>query len=166
MATLPLDLDHLLGELASPATSTTATEPSASNSEAIAADLSPAPDTVPAGTRMGHVHLQVSDLDEAEEFYSGVLGFEITVRGYPGALFVSAGGYHHHIGLNTWRSAGAKPASPGSIGLRDFELVLVDERALEEVVGRVEAVGITADAVAQGARVRDPSGNVVLLRSG
>ena len=88
MATLPLDLDHLLGELTA----------------------SPAPDTVPAGTRMGHVHLQVSDLDEAEEFYRGVLGLEVTVRGYPGALFVSAGGYHHHIGLNTWRSAGANAA--------------------------------------------------------
>lgn len=143
MATLPLDLDQLLGELTA----------------------SPAPDTVPAGTRMGHVHLQVSDLDEAEKFYSGVLGLEVTVRGYPGALFVSAGGYHHHIGLNTWRSAGAKPPSTGSIGLRDFELVLADERALDEVLGRVEAAGLAADAVAHGARVRDPSGNAVVLRS-
>ena len=114
---------------------------------------------------MGHVHLQVSDLDEAEEFYSGVLGLEVTVRGYPGALFVSAGGYHHHIGLNTWRSAGAKPPSTGSIGLRDFELVLADERALEEVLGRVHAAGLAADAIAHGARVRDPSGNAVVLRS-
>jgi catechol 2,3-dioxygenase len=144
MATLPLDLDHLLGELTA----------------------SPAPETVSAGTRMGHVHLQVSDLNEAEGFYSGVLGLEVTVRGYPGALFVSAGGYHHHIGLNTWRSAGAKPPSPGSIGLRDFELVLADERALEEVLGRVQAAGLAADAVAHGARVRDPSGNAVVLRSG
>jgi catechol 2,3-dioxygenase len=143
MATLPLDLDHLLGELTSPA-----------------ADMGQ------AGTRMGHVHLQVSDLHEAEEFYSGVLGLEVTVRGYPGALFVSAGGYHHHIGLNTWRSAGAKPASPGSIGLRDFDLVLADERALQEVVGRVETAGIATEAVASGARVRDPSGNAVVLRSG
>jgi catechol 2,3-dioxygenase len=143
MATLPLDLDHLLGELTSPTA-----------------------EMVQAGTRMGHVHLQVSDLHEAEEFYSGVLGLEVTVRGYPGALFVSAGGYHHHIGLNTWHSAGADPAPPGSVGLRDFELVLADERALEEVVGRVEAAGIATDAVAHGARVRDPSGNVVVLRSG
>ena len=166
MATLPLDLDHLLGELTSPAAATTATGSSAPKSMANAASLSPAPDTVPAGTRMGHVHLQVSDLNEAEEFYNGVLGLEVTVRGYPGALFVSAGGYHHHIGLNTWRSAGANPPPSGSIGLRDFEVVLADERALEEVMGRVEAAGIAADAVAHGVRVRDPSGNAVVLRSG
>ncbi len=163
MATLPLDLDHLLGELTGPAGVTTAT---ASKSKAAAANLSPAPDTLPAGTRMGHVHLQVSDLNEAEEFYSGLLGLEVTVRGYPGALFVSAGGYHHHIGLNTWRSAGASPPPSGSIGLRDFELLLTDERGLERVVGRVEAAGIAADTVADGVRVRDPSGTAVVLRSG
>jgi catechol 2,3-dioxygenase len=148
MATLPLDVNGLLGEL---------------NAET--AGEAGAPATVPAGTRMGHVHLQVSDLREAEEFYSGLLGFEVTVRGYPGALFVSAGGYHHHIGLNTWRSAGAKPSPDGSIGLRDFDVVLADERTLEEVVGRVRAAGLRADAVAHGARVRDPSGNAVVLRS-
>jgi catechol 2,3-dioxygenase len=149
MATLPLDVDGLLGEL---------------NAER--AGETGAPATVPVGTRMGHVHLQVSDLREAEEFYSGLLGFEVTVRGYPGALFVSAGGYHHHLGLNTWRSAGAKPSPDRSIGLREFDVVLADERALEEVVGRVRAAGLETDAVARGARVRDPSGNAVVLRSG
>jgi catechol 2,3-dioxygenase len=149
MATLPLDIDRLLSEL-----------------DAGGADAPAVPGTVPSGTRMGHIHLQVSDLREAEEFYSGVLGFEVTVRGYPGALFVSAGGYHHHIGLNTWHSAGAKPPLGGSIGLREYEVVLPDDRALEEVVGRVQAAGLGADTVARGARVRDPSGNAVVLRSG
>jgi catechol 2,3-dioxygenase len=166
MATLPLDLDHLLGELTSPAAATPATGPSASKARAAAANVSPAPGTVPAGTRMGHVHLQVSDLNEAEQFYRGVLGLEVTVRGYPGALFVSAGGYHHHIGLNTWRSAGAKPPPSGSIGLRDFELVLSNARAFGEVLERVQTAGLAADAVAHRVRVRDPSGNTVVLRSG
>ena len=166
MATLPLDIDRLLSELsANGASSTTApglSGPELVTGEAVAQAV---PAAVPAGTRMGHIHLQMSDLGEAEEFYSGVLGFEVTVRGYPGALFVSAGGYHHHIGLNTWHSARAKPPPAGSIGLREYELVLPDERALEGVVGRVQAAGLGTEAVARGARVRDPSGNAVVLRS-
>jgi catechol 2,3-dioxygenase len=151
MATLPLDVDHLLGEL---------------NGFTVGPTDAPAvPDTLASGTRIGHVHLQVSGLREAEDFYSGVLGFEVTVRGYPGALFVSAGGYHHHIGLNTWRSEGAKPPAARSIGLVDFEVALPDERALEELVGRVRAAGLRSEAVAGGARVRDPSGNWVVLRA-
>ncbi len=115
---------------------------------------------------MGHVHLQVADLRDAEEFYAGVLGFEVTVRGYPGALFVSAGGYHHHVGLNTWHSAGANPPPPGSIGLREFEVVLPGRDALHEVVERVHAAGMELDgADGGGALVRDPSGNAVRLRS-
>jgi catechol 2,3-dioxygenase len=161
MATLPLDVDQLLGELGGPEAPLTAAA-----SGAAEADARAVPDTVPTGTRMGHIHLQVSDLREAEDFYSGVLGFEVTVRGYPGALFVSAGGYHHHIGLNTWHSAGAKPATAGSIGLRDFEVELPDERALEQVLDRVRAAGLALDAVARGERVRDPSGNALVLRSG
>src|SRR5947207_2121510 len=80
--------------------------------------------TVPLATTIGHVHLQVADLAEAEAFYHGVLGFDVMVRGYPGALFVSAGGYHHHIGLNTWHSAGAAPAPAESVGLRAFTVEL------------------------------------------
>jgi catechol 2,3-dioxygenase len=163
MSTLPLDLDQLLAELNSPGVSTTGTASKLGANEEGAPAIS---DTVPAGTRMGHIHLQVSDLREAEEFYSGVLGFEVTVRGYPGALFVSAGGYHHHIGLNVWHSAGAEPAPSRSIGLRDFEVVLPDQRSLEEAVERVRAAGLRADEVTRGARVLDPSGNAVVLRSG
>ena len=64
----------------------------------------------------------MDDIPEAEAFYHGVLGFDVMVRTYPGALFVSAGGYHHHIGLNTWHSRGAAPSAPGSVGLRHFEV--------------------------------------------
>jgi len=144
MATLALDLDGVLDEIAQATTS----QP-----------------TLPAGTHIGHVHLQVSSLDEAESFYHGVLGFDVTVRGYPGALFVSAGGYHHHLGLNTWHSRGAATALPGAIGLREFEVKLPDARQLELVLGRVRAAGIALDSTARGALICDPSGNSVLLRS-
>jgi catechol 2,3-dioxygenase len=142
MATIPLDVNALLQE--------------ASQVRA---------DTVPPGTRIGHVHLQVSDLDETERFYSGVLGFDVTVRGYPGALFVSAGGYHHHIGLNTWHSAGGSPPLPGSVGLRSFEVVLPDQAAFESTVDRIRAAGIATETVDSGTLVRDPSGNGVLLKT-
>src|SRR4051812_31941684 len=102
MATIPLDLDGVMGELAPDA-----------NGDA----------GMPAGTRTGHVHLQVSELPAAEEFYEHGLGFDVTVRSYPGALFVSAGGYHHHIGMNTWTSQGGSPPPPGSRGLDWFQVV-------------------------------------------
>jgi catechol 2,3-dioxygenase len=143
MASLRLDLDSLAGEL----------------------DNAPSlPDHLPAETTMGHVHLQVSDLAAAEEFYCGVLGFDVTVRGYPGALFVSAGGYHHHIGLNTWNSAGSPPPAPGAVGLRAFEVRLPDRTELDRVLARVNAAGLSHDQAGDGALVRDPSGNGVLLR--
>lgn len=149
MATVPLDLDDLLGEL-----------------DGLRAGGVPlVPETVAVGTRVGHVHLQVADLRDAEEFYGRVLGFEVTVRGYPGALFVSAGGYHHHVGLNTWHSAGANPPPPGSVGLREFEVVLPDDNALEEVVGRVSAAGVQLERDGGATLVRDPSGNAVRLRA-
>jgi catechol 2,3-dioxygenase len=142
MATLPLDLDDVVGELQG------------------ASELQT---EVPAGTRMGHVHLQVSDLSEAEAFYHGVLGFDVMVRGYPGALFVSAGGYHHHIGLNTWHSAGTPPAAAGSVGLRSFTVELPDEHELGAVLARVDAAGIPTEPQAAGTLVRDPFGTGVVL---
>ena len=144
MATLRLDLESLAGELR---------------------DAPPVPDRMPAGTRIGHVHLQVSDIAAAEDFYHGVLGFDVTVRGYPGALFVSAGGYHHHIGLNTWNSAGAAPPAPGAVGLRSFDVRLPDRDELQRVLARVSAAGLAADASDGATVVRDPSGNPVALRS-
>jgi catechol 2,3-dioxygenase len=142
MATLALDLDSLLDELR---------------------DASEVQAQAPAGTRIGHVHLQVSDLAEAEAFYHGVLGFDVMVRAYPGALFVSAGGYHHHIGLNTWHSAGATPAAPGAVGLRSFTVELPSERELAAVLARVRAAGLATSDVAGGVLVRDPSGTGVIL---
>jgi catechol 2,3-dioxygenase len=144
MATLPLDLQGLADELSA------------------AAEPQP---QAPAGTTIGHVHLQVADIPAAEDFYSGVLGFDVTTRGYPGALFVSAGGYHHHLGLNTWHSAGSGPAAPGSVGLRSYEIVLPDAAELRRVVDRVRAAGHTPESeTADSAAVRDPSGNLVILR--
>jgi catechol 2,3-dioxygenase len=144
MDTLPLDLDSVLGELGG------------------ARELQP---LVLPGTEIGHVHLQVSDIREAEDFYSGVLGFEVTVRGYPGALFVSAGGYHHHLGLNTWHSAGAAPPAPGAVGLRSFEITLPNPQELERLLERVSAAGVELQQDGDGSLIRDPSGNALLLRS-
>ncbi len=145
MATLPLDLHSLADELSG----TEAAQPQA-----------------PEATTMGHVHLQVSDIRETEAFYHGVLGFDVTTRGYPGALFVSAGGYHHHLGLNTWHSAGSGPAAPGAVGLRSYEIVLPDQAELDRVLERIHAAGLaTGPAGAGVTAVRDPSGNVVHLRS-
>ena len=100
MATMPLDLGSLLEE---PET---------------------ADGGVPAGTRIGHVHLQVGDLDAEEAFWQGDVGLDVTVRSYPGALFMSAGGYHHHVGLNTWAGEGVPAPPPGALGLDYFELVV------------------------------------------
>jgi catechol 2,3-dioxygenase len=144
MATLPLDIDGLVAELS---------------------DAGELQRQVPPGTKMGHVHLQVADIDPSEEFYSGVLGFDVVVRTYPGALFVSAGGYHHHIGMNTWQSAGASPPPPGAVGLRSFEVVVPDAAELARVAQRIEAAGLGFEAGGQTIAVRDPSGNQVVLRA-
>jgi catechol 2,3-dioxygenase len=144
MATLPLDLRGLADELSA------AKGPQSA---------------VPAGTVIGHVHLQVANIPDAEAFYHGVLGFDVTTRGYPGALFVSAGGYHHHLGLNTWHSAGSGPAAPGTVGLRSYEVVLPERAELERVLDRIRDAGLAIDTGgADPAAVRDPSGNLVLLR--
>ncbi|MGZ4249184.1 MAG: VOC family protein [Solirubrobacteraceae bacterium] len=142
MSTLPLDLRNVLDELSQ-----------ASGPQPVA----------PAGTTIGHVQLQVADIPEAEAFYNGVLGFDVMVRGYPGALFVSAGGYHHHIGLNTWHSAGSAPPAAGAIGLRHYQVQLPDAEELAALLGRVRAAGIELADVPGGALVRDPSGNGILL---
>jgi len=120
MASLPLDLDSL------------AAEAEGSGGE-----------PMPAGTTMGHVHLNVSEIDATERFYARGLGLDVTVRSYPGALFLASGGYHHHVGANTWAGEGAPPPPDGARGLRHFELI------------------------AEGAEPReatDPSGNRILIR--
>jgi catechol 2,3-dioxygenase len=135
--------------------------------QAVADELRAAPAfqaQVPAATTIGHVHLQVSDIPRAEDFYHGVLGFDVVVRTYPGALFVSAGGDHHHLGLNVWNSRGSARAQPGAIGLRSFTVALPDRDALARVLERVAAAGLVTEAGTGGATiVRDPFGTAVAL---
>ena len=108
------------------------------------------------GLRMGHVHLHVGDLAAARDFYAGVLGFE-EMTTYPGALFVAARGYHHHVGLNTWRGEGVGPAPSGTVGLREWTLEL-DSDALAALRARLAAAGLGDGDVAA-----DPSGNRVRI---
>jgi len=120
---------------------------------------------MPPGTTLGHVHLQVSDLDEAERFWVDALGLDVTVRGYPGALFTSVGGYHHHVGLNTWAGAGASPPPEGALGLDRFELVLPDEKGVAAAATRLAAADSPVELLADGLLAGDSSGNHVLLRA-
>ncbi len=115
---------------------------------------------MPAGTRMGHVHLRVGDTAAAEAFYSGALGFELMVR-YPGASFLASGGYHHHIAGNVWNSRGAGPRQPGEAGLAAFEVVARDAADLEAMRGRMMAAG--GREAGSGATVEDPWGNRLVL---
>jgi len=110
--------------------------------------------------------VDVADLRAAEAFYSGVLGFDVMLRYGAGALFISAGGYHHHIGLNTWAGVGAPPPPPGSAGLRHFVVRLPGAAALDQVAGRARAAGMALDQIAEGWLARDPSGNGVVLAAG
>jgi catechol 2,3-dioxygenase len=120
--------------------------------------------SIPKETRMGHVHLHVRDLHEAVDFYHGVLGFDIMgVVDSMQMAFVSAGGYHHHIGLNTWQGEGAPSPPTDALGLRYFTVGLPDRGALEEVVARVEKAGIPANQTEDGLLLYDPSQNGVLL---
>lgn len=143
LPTEPLDLEGLLGELRgrTPARGGRA----------------------PAGTVIGHVHLHVADLDEARRFYVDVLGFDIMARYGAEALFISAGGYHHHIGLNIWAGRGAPPPPPGSAGLQWFAVEHSSEAEREKTLARVREAGIPVEPLAGGALVRDPSGNGVRL---
>jgi catechol 2,3-dioxygenase len=141
MATLPLDIEGVL-----------ASAPAGENGGGMA-----------AGTRIGHVHLQVDGIPAAEAFYVDALGFEPRVRSYPGALFVSAGGYHHHVGLNTWAGQGL-PAPPlGARGLRRFTIVFRDGAALGEALGAIASAGIEVVDEDGIPVVADPSGNRVAL---
>lgn len=123
-----------------------------------------APWRMPEDTVIGHVHLRVSDIPAAERFYVDVLGFDLTARYGHRASFVSAGGYHHHIGFNTWESAGAPPPPAGATGLEAFEVVLPHAAAVGAVLARAEASGVSVERVDGGANLVDPSGNVLVLR--
>ena len=122
--------------------------------------------SIPDGTRMGHIHLHVSDISEAVDFYHGVLGFDIMgmSKGI-GMAFVSAGGYHHHIGLNTWVGRGALPPPPDAVGLRHFSVDFPNQSALDDVLARIEKAGIPYNQTDDGILLQDPSQNGVVLRS-
>jgi len=120
-------------------------------------------DGMPAGTTMGHVHLKVASIPQTVEFYRDVLGFDLVVERVPQAAFLSAGGYHHHLGANTWESAGAPPPPAASAALRHATVVLPSAEARDDAVRRVAAAGQEPEATATGTLVRDPSGNAVLL---
>jgi catechol 2,3-dioxygenase len=126
------------------------------------------PNPIQAGVRIGHVHLKVSDLDRALAFYCGILGFELTQRYGSQAAFVSAGGYHHHIGLNTWESRGGSPPPPGSTGLYHLAILYPTRAALADALKRLLAGGISLDGasdhgVSEALYLRDPDGNGVEL---
>jgi catechol 2,3-dioxygenase len=143
MTTLPLNVDSLFGELADPAT-----EPWSG---------------LPDGTVVGHVHLRVAAIDPIVAFYRDRLGFGLMAQLGPQAAFLAAGGYHHHLGANTWESGGAPPAPDGTATLQHFTVVLPDQAARDELVDRLEQAGDRVAREAEGTMVTDPSGNRVLL---
>ena len=119
----------------------------------------------PEGTVVGHVHLHVSDIAEANRFYHELLGFEIQgISEAVGLSFVSAGGYHHHIGLNIWLGQGAPHPPTGALGLRYFEVLIPGEDELRRLTKRLDQAGVPIEALEGGMLVRDPSGHGVLLR--
>ena len=142
MATLPLDVEGVLASI----------------------PMADAGDGMAAGTRIGHVHLQVAALPAAEAVYVGALGFEPTARLPPGALFVSAGGYHHHLGLNTWAGVGAPAPRAGSRGMSGFTIAFLGTTELRRTVAAVRDAGVdvTADDAGRDV-VTDPSGNRAVL---
>jgi catechol 2,3-dioxygenase len=119
-------------------------------------------------TRIGHVHLKVADLERAIGFYHGVLGFEVMQRWGRSAAFLSAGGYHHHIGLNAWESQGGPPPPPGTTGLYHVAILYPTRAALADALRRVTAAGMPLDGaadhgVSEALYLRDPDGNGVEL---
>jgi catechol 2,3-dioxygenase len=139
MATDPLDLRALLGEAANDPRPWTGLEPD---------------------TTMGHVHLQVADIPAAESFYTEVLGFDLQARYGDQASFLSAGGYHHHLGANVWNSRGAPPPPAGAAALRHFTVLLPDDDELARVAERIPGAAPDPEG---GVRVKDPSSNTMVL---
>ena len=119
-------------------------------------------DRVGPGLRMGHVHLHVGSIDDSLTFYRDVLGFDVWAL-IPTAAFVSAGGYHHHLGFNVWRGNGVPPAPEHTIGLRHWTIQLDTADEVSDVRRRVEAAGLAIEAYENGFLVRDPSGNAVVI---
>ncbi|HVI18847.1 MAG TPA: VOC family protein, partial [Gaiellales bacterium] len=143
MTTEPLDVQSLLGELDDPGS-----EPF---------------EGLPGGTSMGHVHLQVAEIDSTVGFYRDLLGFGLMAQLGDSAAFLAAGGYHHHLGANTWESSGAEPPPAGTAALRHATIVLPDDAARRRVLERLERVDHAAEEGEHGPAVSDPSGNRLVL---
>jgi len=145
ITTMPLDVDDLLSELDDPAA-----EPF---------------DRLPDGTVMGHVHLQVSEIPETVAFYRDLVGFDLMAQLGDQAAFLSAGGYHHHLGANTWESAGSGPPPPGSASLRHATIVLPDAAERDRVAGVLSDAEHELEEGDGGPVARAPSGNALLLQA-
>jgi catechol 2,3-dioxygenase len=143
MTTEPLDVENLLAELDDPGA-----EPF---------------DGLPGGTTMGHVHLQVAEIESTVGFYRDLLGFGLMAQLGDSAAFLAAGGYHHHLGANTWESRGASPPPAGTAALRHATIVLPDDAARDRVLERLEQAGHAAEDGEHGPAVSDPSGNRLVL---
>jgi catechol 2,3-dioxygenase len=143
MTTFPLDVNDLLGELDDPTS-----EPF---------------EGLPGGTVMGHVHFKVARIPETIQFYRDTLGFDLMAALGPQAAFLSAGGYHHHVGANTWESAGAGPPPPGSAALRHATIVLPTAGDRDELARRLADAGHEPEDAPEGPLVRDASGNALVL---
>jgi catechol 2,3-dioxygenase len=140
----------------------------ATASDARSPDTAPTPRPVDAGVRIGHVHLKVADIDRALGFYCGVLGFTLKQRYGNEAAFIAAGGYHHHIGLNTWESRGGSPPAAGTTGLFHLAILYPTRVALADALRRLMAAGIPLDGasdhgVSEALYLRDPDQNGVEL---
>jgi len=120
---------------------------------------------MPADTVMGHMHLHVGSLDQGAAFYRDALGLDATVWSYPGALFLSAGGYHHHLGINTWAGPDAPRPADNDAQLLEWELILPDPASVERAAGRLQAAGNTISRAADGIRLLDPWGTALRIRS-
>jgi catechol 2,3-dioxygenase len=142
MVTVPLDLDDLMRELA---------------------DFPGTWEGLDLATDVGHVHLRASDLDRTDAFYAGVLGFDVTQRSLPGALFLSAGGYHHHIGANVWHSANSARPPADALGLIAFSIVVPDSSALGNLEVRLRDASAPIQAAEDGVRTVDPDGSFIEL---
>lgn len=126
------------------------------------------PEPIDPGVDIGHVHLKVSDVDRALDFYCGVLGFELQQRYGDDAAFISAGGYHHHIGLNSWQSKGAPPPPPASTGLYHFAIRYPTRRSLADALRRLSAAGVRLEGasdhgVSEALYLSDPDHNGIEL---
>ena len=143
LTTLPLDVGSVLAELPE-------------------SDAQPF-EQLPDGTVMGHVHLKAAAIPDTIGFYRDILGFDLMAQLGEQAAFLSAGGYHHHVGANTWESAGAPPPPEGTAALRQMTIVLPDAAERDRVLGRLDEAGHSPEETDDGPRVRDPSGNAIVL---